>query len=156
MFSFPKTVLAHCDIPCKVYDPAVAQVSALSVVRLIDLIVELENPVSLTGAAQLSRLVTEKETQAKIVKSEVNTIWGDYFKEPQIAAYPGVHALVHDLMQTASACKQGVDRNTGERLVTQLNLFTEMFWQSKGIETKMAVAPYPPALSVCMPVLKSG
>jgi nickel superoxide dismutase len=103
MFSLPKTVLAHCDIPCKVYDPAVAQLAALSVVRLIDLIVEIENPYSLTGAAQLSRLVTEKETQSKVVKSEVSTIWGDYFKEPQIVAYPGVHALVHDLMQTASA-----------------------------------------------------
>ena len=25
---------AHCDIPCKIYDPAVVQVAALSVVRL--------------------------------------------------------------------------------------------------------------------------
>ena len=29
---------AHCDIPCKVYDPAIAQYAALSVIRLIDLI----------------------------------------------------------------------------------------------------------------------
>jgi len=26
---------AHCDIPCKIYDPMVAQVSALSVARLV-------------------------------------------------------------------------------------------------------------------------
>ena len=30
---------AHCDIPCAVYDPAVAQYAALSVVRFLDLIV---------------------------------------------------------------------------------------------------------------------
>lgn len=37
-------VAAHCDIPCKIYDPAVAQVSALSVVRLMDIIAEVGTP----------------------------------------------------------------------------------------------------------------
>ena len=32
--------LAHCDIPCKIYDPMIAQVSALSVARLVDLVLE--------------------------------------------------------------------------------------------------------------------
>ena len=32
------TVQAHCDIPCKVYDPSVIQYSALSIVRFMDLI----------------------------------------------------------------------------------------------------------------------
>ena len=35
-----RTVKAHCDIPCKIYDPAISQVAALSVVRLLDLIEE--------------------------------------------------------------------------------------------------------------------
>ena len=34
---------AHCDIPCKIYDPMVAQVSALSVARLVDLILEQDS-----------------------------------------------------------------------------------------------------------------
>ncbi len=156
MFKSLRTVSAHCDIPCKVYDPAVALVSALSVVRLIDLILEIESPSSLANTAQLSRLVAEKENQAKIVKLEVSTIWGDYFKAPQIEGHPGVHALVHQIMQTASACKQGVDRVAGEHLVKQLNEFAEMFWSSKGIATKMVVAPSPPALRVCMPALEDG
>ena len=37
MFKVNK-VHAHCDIPCKVYDPSIAQYAALSVVRLIDII----------------------------------------------------------------------------------------------------------------------
>jgi len=39
MFKINK-VQAHCDIPCKVYDPSVIQYSTLSIVRFIDLINE--------------------------------------------------------------------------------------------------------------------
>ena len=140
MFNF-RTVAAHCDIPCKIYDPAVAQVSALSVVRLMDIISQIGAVDTLAAKAQLSRVVLEKEEQARIVKSEVNIIWGDYFKEAQIDANPNVHALVHNIMRTASACKQGLDRTEGEKLLTLLNAFAEIFWDSKGIKTRSVVAP---------------
>ena len=68
---------AHCDIPCKVYDPAIAQFAALSVVRLMDLINELEDITSVKNAAQLTRLVAQKEEHAQAVKNDVATIWGD-------------------------------------------------------------------------------
>ena len=37
-----ETVQAHCDIPCKIYDPSLPQVAALSVARLLDLIQEID------------------------------------------------------------------------------------------------------------------
>ena len=84
---------AHCDIPCKIYDPVSAQLAALSVIRFADLIEELngENP------AQLVRLVREKEIHAEKVKQEIRVIWGDYFKAPQIEKYPDVHELAHKI-----------------------------------------------------------
>ena len=33
---------AHCDIPCGIYDPIGAQIAALTVVRMIDLLADLE------------------------------------------------------------------------------------------------------------------
>ena len=36
-------VKAHCDIPCGIYDPIVAQISALTVVRMIDLMTDFES-----------------------------------------------------------------------------------------------------------------
>ena len=72
---------AHCDIPCAVYDPGVAQYAALSVVRFLDLIGEMpENIESKKDLAHLSRLVQQKEEHAIEVKDAVRTIWGDYFK----------------------------------------------------------------------------
>ena len=47
MFKVNK-VHAHCDIPCKVYDPSIAQYAALSVVRLIDIIEEAVSYTHLT------------------------------------------------------------------------------------------------------------
>ena len=156
MFKDFQVAEAHCDIPCKIYDPAISQVATLSVIRLIDLLHEIdESDNSLKSIAHRSRLVIEKEAQAKIVKNEVNIIWGDYFKAPQIEAHPNIHTLVHEIMMTASKCKQDVIRENAEELVKKVNEFTTIFWSTKGIETENVVCPYPPELIVSRPKLDS-
>ena len=143
---------AHCDIPCAVYDPGVAQYAALSVVRFLDLIGEMpENIESKKDLAHLSRLVQQKEEHAIEVKDAVRTIWGDYFKAPQIEAHPDVHNLVHTIMQQASKCKQEISRENGEKLLESVNKFAEMFWETKGVATEVVTAPYPPAMDVVRP-----
>ena len=156
MFSL-RTVKAHCDIPCKIYDPAISQVAALSVVRLLDLIEETgQDEYSVQSEAMLSRLVLEKEEQARIVKNEINIIWGDYFKAPQIEISPTVHELVHSIMQAASRCKQDVGKDNGVVLLRLVNDFTSIFWETKGIATRTVIAPYPPALDVIQPILEDA
>ena len=156
MFKDFQVAEAHCDIPCKIYDPAISQVATLSVIRLIDLLHEIdESDNSLKSIAHRSRLVIEKEAQAKIVKNEVNIIWGDYFKAPQIEAHPNIHTLVHEIMMTASKCKQDVIRGNAEELVKKVNEFATIFWSTKGIETENVVCPYPPELIVSRPKLDS-
>lgn len=149
------TADAHCDIPCKIYDPQIAQIAALSVIRFIDLIQELEQKEQLTLADQatLSRLVREKEIHAAKVKEEVRTIWGDYFKQPQFEQFPDTHELVHQIMLTASACKQGIGRESGEKLLTLVNEFAASFWQTKGVDTYTADCPYPPQMQTVYPKL---
>ena len=154
MFKFP-VVHAHCDIPCKIYDPAISQVAALSIVRLMDLIAELGDQHDNTRAAQLARLVAQKEVHAAQVKHDVTTIWGDYFKQPQIERFPEIHRVTHAIMQAASKCKQGIARDDSLLLLEQLNSFSEMFWHSKDIATQRVIAPYPPELEVVHPILTS-
>lgn len=146
---------AHCDIPCKIYDPSTAQIAALSVIRFNDLLLELEGveKLSISQQAQLSRLVREKEIHAEKVKSEVRVIWGDYFKAPQIEAFPDVHDLVHRIMLAGSACKQHVDRDKAVALLELVNQFAGYFWETKGVKTKTATCPYPPSETVLYPDL---
>ena len=151
-----KEARAHCDIPCAVYDPAVSQYAALSVLRFLDLIAEMPDSIeSKKDLAHLTRLVQQKEEHAIEVKDAVRTIWGDYFKEPQISKYPEIHELVHSIMQLASKCKQEIKRENGVELLKKINKFTEIFWATKDIETEKKYAPYPPELVIVCPKLKN-
>ena len=151
-----KNAYAHCDIPCKIYDPAVSLVAALSVVRLTDILLEIDDLSSLDSQSKLARVVVQKEDEAQKVKDEVNIIWGDYFKEPQLAAFPETHEIVHGIMRLGSKCKQEVSREAAEELLRELNRFVDIFWKTKDIETKTVIAPYPPALPMVVPGLESA
>lgn len=150
------TASAHCDIPCKVYDPITAQIATLSTVRFMDLINELASTetLSLADQAKLSRLVAEKEVHAEQVKHEIRIIWGDYFKQPQIDQFPNIHTLVHDIMLAGSACKQGLEREKGEKLLALVNEFAAAYWSTKKVETYTATSPYLPAEMIVYPKLK--
>ena len=147
-----KEAQAHCDIPCKIYDPVVIQIAALTVVRILDIIEEKKLDTSkIDDVSELARLTLEKENQAKIVKDETRIIWGDYFKQPQIEVFPNVHDLVHSIMMQGSKCKQSLDRENATKLVDLVNDFSEIFWKTKDVPTVRVTAPYPPALEMVVP-----
>ena len=156
MFNVPK-VLAHCDIPCKIYDPAAAQYAVLSVIRFLDLINEIdESDMNKKNTAEIARLTIQKEEHAQIAKDEIVTIWGDYFKEPQITMFPEIHELVHGIMMSGSKSKQTLNRENAEDLLNKVNRFAEIFWATKDIETENLVSPYPPSMLVVCPKLQSA
>ena len=149
-----KDVKAHCDIPCAVYDPAVAQYAALSVLRFLDLIGEMPEKIdSKKDLAHLTRLVEQKEEHAAEVKNAVRTIWGDYFKEPHMEKFPEIHSLSHSIMMTASKCKQDIERQNGVDLIEQVNRFAEIFWATKEVDTETKTSLNPPNVKMIVPVL---
>lgn len=151
-----EAIAAHCDIPCKIYDPISAQIATLSVIRFMDLIAELESQdhLSIAEHAQLSRLVAEKEIHAEKAKHEVRVIWGDYFKQPQFDQFPDINTLVHNIMLAGSACRQGIERDKGIKLLSLINEFAEAFWATKKVQTFTAKSPYLPEESVVYPKLQ--
>ncbi len=103
-------VKAHCDVPCGIYDPSTAQIAALSVIRMVDLMEGLEKSDSLDYANTISRQVSLKETEAEKVKHEIRIIWGDFIKPPQVEKYPQIHTIVHNIMMLGSENRQHVSR----------------------------------------------
>ena len=147
-----KEAKAHCDIPCAVYDPSVAQYAALSVVRFLDLIGEMPEKIdSKKDLAHLSRLVQQKEEHAIEVKDAVRTIWGDYIKEPHMEKFPEIHDLAHSIMMTSSKCKQELLRENGVVLLKQVNEFAKMFWDSKDVATMIVTSKNPPNVDLIIP-----
>lgn len=147
---------AHCDIPCGIYDPIVAQISALTVVRMIDLMNDLQAKHSEADQEfrnSFARYVAVKEEHAEKVKAEVRIIWGDYMKAPHFEKYPNLHELVHKIMMLGSKVRQTSDRETAVHFVEAVNEFAQIFWETKGIATKRAKAPYAPSLELVYPAL---
>jgi nickel superoxide dismutase len=147
---------AHCDIPCGIYDPITAQIAALTVVRMIDLMNDLENKHPAGGLEvqnSMGRYVASKEVHAEKAKHEIRVIWGDYIKPQHMEKNPELHDLVHKIMALGSKSRQTADRETAVQFVGAVNEFAEIFWETKGIPVKRAKAPYPPALEMVYPDL---
>jgi nickel superoxide dismutase len=143
---------AHCDLPCGIYDPHRAIVDALTVVRMQDIMAELAGK-DHAHSQDFARAVAIKDSHVEDCKNEVRVIWGDYFKGELLEKFPSVHELVHGIMLAGSKAKQSENSDDGKALLSLVNDFAEMYWQSKGVETKRVIAPYKPGLEIVQPVL---
>jgi len=137
----PNVVHAHCDIPCGIYDPHAAQIAALSVIRMNQLIAELPKPGAdeksrETFVHQLSRYVKVKEDHAEICKHELRVLWGDYFKPDHLKQFPDLHQVFWDAMKLASKARQEVNMDAAQQLLTKVQQIAEMFWKSKGADVR--------------------
>ncbi len=138
----PDTVSAHCDIPCGIYDPHMAQISAQTVVRMHQLIADLERPgpdadpaAFANYANSMARYVAVKEEHAELCKQEVRIIWADYFKPEHLGDHPELHTKVWNILKLGSKVRQTVDMKAAEDLLAGVQEFAEAFWASKGAST---------------------
>ena len=136
---------AHCDIPCGIYDPHLAQVAAQTVVRMNQLIEGLEGPGGGGPPSKqdrdkyvnsLTRYIAVKEEHAELCKQEVRIIWGDYFKPEHLDKAPDLHKTVWNIMKLASKNRQEVNPQAAQELLAEVQKFAEAFWASKGVSTK--------------------
>ena len=152
---FPKAK-AHCDVPCGIYDPITAQINALTVVRMMDLMAGLadgDEKAIVDFHNSITRYVAVKEDHAEKAKHDIRVIWGDFIKDTHVEKYPELPGLVHKIMQLGSKSRQTADRANGLAFVEAINQFAEIFWAIKDIKTKKAKAPYAPGLEMIYPDL---
>jgi nickel superoxide dismutase len=130
---------AHCDIPCGIYDPHHAQIGALTVMRMNQLIEAMEAPAMEKAARDkymhnLARYTAIKESHAELVKHEVRIIRGDFFKPEN--SPKNLPEIVEGIMKTASKARQNIDKEAAEQLLDLVNQFAEAFWTAKDVKTK--------------------
>jgi nickel superoxide dismutase len=133
----PETVSAHCDIPCGIYDPHAAQIAALTVLRMNQLM-EQGDPSDKAGENSFSRYVTVKEEHAEICKKELDILWHDYFKPEHLEKYPDLHTTFWNATKLASKCKQSFDAAAATELLATTDQIAEIFWETKGVPTRKA------------------
>jgi nickel superoxide dismutase len=139
----PEVAFAHCDIPCGIYDPHTAQIAALTVVRMVQLIQGLQKPGD--GASkdewdtytmQISRYSAVKEEHAKLCEHEIIVLWTDYFKPEHLEKHANLHDVVWKTAKLTSTVKQQINMDAAQQLLAGCQQIAEIFWDTKGVQTK--------------------
>jgi nickel superoxide dismutase len=120
-----RTVHAHCDLPCGVYDPAQARIEAESVKAC------QEKYQGSDDAEFRARAVSIKEERANMVKEHLWVLWTDYFKPEHLEKYPNLHDLFWTATKEAGAAKKSNDPAQGQMLLDSIDEIAKVFWETK-------------------------
>jgi nickel superoxide dismutase len=127
-----KTVDAHCDVPCGIYETDTMMHAAATCLRMIEKIEELDKASdSFEVRNNFVRMVVTKEKHAERVKREVAVLWGDYFKPEHLEKFPELHDTVWKTLKQASKVKQTVSREEAQKLVDMVHELSHVFADSK-------------------------
>ena len=154
----PGKAYAHCDIPCGIYDPHLAQIGALTCIRMNQLINDLgdapgpgDKEKNDAWHNSLARYVTVKEEHAELVKKEVRIIWGDYFKPEHLEKHPDLNTLTWNIMKLASTVRQQVNMQAAQDLLAEVQKFAEAFWATKDAAVQRQPSRTPAGGEVVLP-----
>lgn len=133
----PKSVYAHCDVPCGIYDPKPAQIAAETVVKMVEKIQSLpkSNP-SVSDRNLFVRAVWTKEEHARRCKEELLILWTDFFKPEHLAMFPNLHETFWKAAKLCSQNKQEVDMEKAVQLKKAVDDIADMFNKAKASNKK--------------------
>jgi nickel superoxide dismutase len=133
LFRPRRTVHAHCDLPCGVYDPAQARIEADSVKAIQERYQDAGSKKSgnETEDEYKSRCLIIKEERADLVKHHLWVLWTDYFKPEHTQKYPQLHDLFWNATKEAGIAKKSQDPGQGQKLLDLIGEIDKIFWETK-------------------------
>ncbi len=136
-------VYAHCDVPCGIYDPHTAALSAKTVHTMNKKITDLPTPGSnaspqdhLEHRNTLVRMIQTKEAHAQLCKQELLILWTDYFKSEALSMFPDLHETFWKAAKLCSYNKQHVDLAKSQELMDAVAKISEMFNKAEAAKKK--------------------
>ena len=129
-----RTVWAHCDLPCGIYDPEQARIEAESVYNIIKKYNDSKDEVYRTRAIKI------KEDRAELGKQHLDVLWSDWYKpEKHDAKFPQLKDLLKQAVTQGSKAKASVDLAEAQKWLDLIDKVDEI-WQKAGgpQETRLA------------------
>ena len=120
-----RTVHAHCDLPCGIYDPAQARIEAESVKACQEKYQGSDDQIF------KDRAISIKEQRATLVKEHLWVLWTDYFKPEHLENYPQLHELFWNATKEAGNAKRSEDPAQGQKLLDSIDELSKIFWETK-------------------------
>ena len=132
-----RTVSAHCDIPCGIYDPEQARIEAESCYKIIQKYNDSQDQVF------RDRCILVKEQRAELTKHHIDVMWHDYFKPEHVQKFPDLHDVCWKASKQASQVKRTVDLNEAQKLLDLIDRIDTMWRETGGPSTTRMQAMVP-------------
>ena len=134
---------AHCDVPCGIYDPHGAVISAKTVHAMNTKIAALPIPPPTAAPNEVNehrntliRMVTTKEAHAQLCKQELLILWTDYFKPEALSMFPDLHDTFWKAAKLCSYNKQHVDPAKSQELMDAVARIADLFNKAEAAKKK--------------------
>lgn len=138
-----KIAYAHCDIPCGIYDPYVLQRAAHTIIRMTQLLLEVNQEDDLKSDHAIARMTHVKEEHSDLLEEELDTLRNDYFKEEHFKTYPNLDELFIKALKSAAKARQNIDINASEETLASVLEIAEIFYKTKNVEPVRVKSVYP-------------
>ena len=131
--------LAHCQVPCGIYDDALRIVQIKedfkTIRKTMDQISQLSEKTDPLSNNQLTRWVITKEQHA----TNIQKIVSEYFLTQRVKAdksqkYIDHTTTLHQLLVATMKCKQTVDDRDVDRAIQLVDTFIGYYFDSHGLE----------------------
>jgi len=122
----PPAVLAHCDIPCGIYDPEQARIEAESCYKIIEKYHGNDDPLF------RDRCVLVKEERADLAKHHISVLWSDYFKPEHLQQHPDLHDVCWQALKQCSTVKRSLELDDAQKLLDLIDKIDEMWIKTGG------------------------
>jgi nickel superoxide dismutase len=130
-----RTVHAHCDIPCGVYDPQQARIEAESCYKIIQKYNDSQDELF------RARCITVKEERAELTKHHIDVMWHDYFKPEHVEKFPDLHEVCWKASKQASQVKRTASIDEAQKLLDLIDRIDTMWRETGGPTTTRMQAP---------------
>jgi len=123
-----RTVHAHCDIPCGVYDPQQARIEAESCYKIIQKYNDSSDELF------RQRCTHVKEERAELTKHHIDVMWHDYFKPEHVEKFADLHDVCWKASKQASQVKRTADIAEAQKLLDLIDRIDHMWRETGGAE----------------------
>lgn len=144
------TVYGHCDIPCGVYDPHNAQMAAHTVIRMTNMLNELEPSKEEPDfeerkriISQIARLTRVKEEHGEMIEEELGTLENDYFKDEHYKKFPNLKTFIEEAVKLSIKTRQTIDKDACEKMLETVMRIAEIFYKTKNLIPVRVSSGYP-------------
>ncbi|MDQ6713860.1 MAG: superoxide dismutase, Ni [Candidatus Dormibacteraeota bacterium] len=135
-----RSVEAHCDLPCGIYDPEQARIEAESCLKIDEKYADSKDETF------RARAIVIKEERAELAKHHLGVLWSDWYKpEKHDAKFPQLKDALKQAVSQGSKVKASMDKAEAQKWLDLIDQ-VDQIWQKAGgpQETRVARASAAP------------